>query len=149
MILLRHRPRSKAEARERLYQRGYSEEEISAVLKRAVEERLIDDQLFARLWVEEKIAHDPLSRRALAIQLQEKGIPTEISDAILSELYPLTLEEQLVSRLINKRLLRYQRLSIEQAERRLINFLLQRGFSPAMIEERVKQSVSEFYTGKS
>ncbi len=115
------------------------------MIKRAAEERLIDDRRFARLWVEEKLAHNPLSRRALAAQLDEKGIPTEISDAMLSELYPQALEEQLISRLISERLPRYQGLSTEQAERRLINFLLRRGFSPATVKEKVRRLVSEFY----
>ena len=142
-LLLRHRPRSKAEVRERLCRQGYSEEEVSAVIKRAAQERLIDDRLFARLWVEEKLAHSPLSHRALTAQLHEKGIPTEISDTILSELYPLTLEEQLVNRLISERLPRYKGLSTEQTERRLVNFLLRRGFSPAAVEEKVRRSVRE------
>jgi len=144
-ILLRYRPRSEAEARERLCRQGYSEEEVTAVINRAIEARLIDDSLFARLWVEEKITHHPLSHQALTLQLREKGISTEISDAVLSELYPFSLEEKLVSRLISERLPRYKGLAIEQVEQRLINFLLRRGFSPAAIAEKVRQMVSEFY----
>jgi regulatory protein len=127
--LLKVRPRSEHEARSRLEGRGYAKGEIEQALALAKDAGMIDDSAFARLWVGDRVHHHPLSRRAVARELEEKGVPKSIAEAALAEHYPPPMEKDLIWRLARER---YERLSgVDQVkrERRTVGFLTRRGFS--------------------
>jgi len=59
---LGYRPRSEAELRERLHQRGFGDDNINAVLELLKEQGLIDDVAFARFWSDSRKSFNPRSR---------------------------------------------------------------------------------------
>jgi len=140
--LLRYRPRSVAEARSRLRAQGFSVEAVEETLRRAEAAGLLDDALFARLWVEDRLLYHPLSRRAVKRELAEKGIAPETSEQVMEDLYPPEKEKEIALKLAQTRLDRYQSLDPTRRTRRTVAFLTRRGFNPPLAS-RVVQSVEK------
>ena len=139
--LLKHRPRSRYEALTRLQQRGFAHETIESVLEQAARAGILDDATFAQLWVEDRLARRPRSRRALERELRAKGVaPEHIQRAIARA----ELDEQaLVRKLIAERLPRLRSLDAATRVRRLVGFLRRRGFSERVIRHALKENDAE------
>jgi regulatory protein len=82
---LEARPRSTAETRRRLLLHGYRTELVDGCLTRLTELGILDDQAFARAWVESRDRARPRGERALRAELARKGIDRELGAAILAE----------------------------------------------------------------
>ncbi len=108
---------------------GFSKEVVEGVLQKAEAAGLLDDTLFARLWVEDRILHHPISRRAVERELAEKGIAPETVEQMLQALYPPEKEKQLALQVGQARYERYQGLTQVQRTRRTVAYLTRRGFS--------------------
>lgn len=129
--LLKHRPRSRHEAFVRLQQKGFSEEIVESVLEQAARAGVLDDAKFAQLWVEDRLARRPRSRRMLERELRAKGIaPEHIQRALARAGLD---EEALVRELIAERSPRLRSLDEQTRRRRLVGFLRRRGFSERII----------------
>ena len=72
--VLSYRPRSVAEMR----RRG-----LAAVIPKLIELDLLDDQKFARWWVDQRLRFRPKGNRALTAELLAKGIDREIISQVL------------------------------------------------------------------
>ena len=82
---LEARPRSAAEVRRRLTGAGYREELVEAAIERLGELGLLDDEAFARAWVESRDRARPRGERALRSELFRKGIDRQLADDVLEE----------------------------------------------------------------
>ena len=82
---LEARPRSAAEVRRRLTGAGYREELVAAAIERLGELGVLDDEAFARAWVESRDRARPRGERALRSELAKKGIDRQVSDDVLGE----------------------------------------------------------------
>jgi len=87
---LGYRPRSVEEVRKNLQKHEISPAVIEATLARLEREKLIGDGNFAREWVENRNAFHPKGKRALAIELRQKGL----SDTVIQETLDENLDEQ-------------------------------------------------------
>lgn len=72
--LLSHRARSVAEIRRRLAMGGVDEETVEAEVARLQRVGLLDDEAFARAWVEERERLSPRGSRMLRLELRRHGI---------------------------------------------------------------------------
>jgi regulatory protein len=75
---IQHRPRSIEETRRRLTEKGFGEEVVQATLDRLVEKHYLDDDEFARLWIENRNAFRPRSDRLLTYELRLKGVADDV-----------------------------------------------------------------------
>ncbi len=132
MRLLRYRPRSVAETRERLRSLGFTDQEIDKTISTAEAADLLNDEAFVRLWVEDRLLHHPLSRRAIQQELAEKKIDRETINAALERLYPAEKEKELAIELAQARMAKYANLDRNRAMQRTISFLTRRGFNPRL-----------------
>jgi regulatory protein len=85
-ILLRRldaAPRTRAELATTLRDRNVPDEVAVQVLDRFEEVGLIDDRVFARMWVESRQRGRNLSGRALRAELRRKGVPDPLIDEAL------------------------------------------------------------------
>jgi len=130
--LLRHRPRSEYEARRRLERQGFATDEIERTIAQAIDAGMIDDALFAKLWVDDRLLHRPLSRRAVEVELRDKGIEPGVIRAALDAAYPDSLEKELAWRLGRERYERLCALERDKRSRRVADFLLRKGFSRSL-----------------
>ena len=79
------RPRSISEVRRRLTSAGYRSALVDGAIARLTDLGILDDEAFARAWVESRDRARPRGERALRQELALKGVGREIVDGILAE----------------------------------------------------------------
>ena len=127
--LLRSRPRSEFELRQRLKIKGYCHEIVETIvcdLKRVGE---IDDSKFARLWVESRMHQNPMGDIVLRRELQEKGIGDSIIEATLADKARHYDEFKVASSIAEERFKQLAKVDKKKAMKRLYDFLMRRGFA--------------------
>ena len=82
---LEARPRSIAEVRRRLGGAGYRGELVEGAIAKLLEFGVLDDQSFARTWVESRDRARPRGERAIRQELGLKGIERETIELVLGE----------------------------------------------------------------
>lgn len=82
---LEPRQRSIGEVRRRLTRVGYQPELVEGAIARLVELGMLDDQAFARTWIESRDRARPRGERALRRELAVKGIDREVVDSTIEE----------------------------------------------------------------
>jgi regulatory protein len=82
---LEARSRSVDEVRRHLSQAGYRADLTDAAIARLIELGMLNDETFARMWVESRDRARPRSESALRRELAQKGIGRELSDQVLDE----------------------------------------------------------------
>ena len=126
--LLRQRPRSIYEIRSRLKLKGYDDdlvEDVVVNLKRLGE---LDDERFARLWVESRMRTNPAGDVVLKHELKSKGVSDAIVETVLSEKADKYDEYELAFSMAKDRFERLKKLDRQKAMKRVYDFLLRRGF---------------------
>jgi regulatory protein len=96
--LLAHRPRSQAEIQRQLQTKGYNQTVIDQVIERLAAVNLINDEQFARYWIEQRETFRPRGHLALRQELQQKGIAREIIEAALAGVDETTAARQSAER---------------------------------------------------
>ncbi len=90
---LEARPRSIVETRRRLARAGYPEALVEQVLSRLVEVGYLDDEAFARAWVESRDRTRPRGATALRRELLLRGVAPDVIAAALERRGPAEAEE--------------------------------------------------------
>ena len=136
---LESRQRSIREVRRRLSQAGYPTPLIDAAVERLAELGVLDDEAFARAWVESRDRARPRGERALRSELAQKGVAREIVDRVLAERRPsgdgetgdLATEDAAAERLLERRGRALLRIADPRVRRNRAYALLARnGFDP-------------------
>ncbi len=127
---LEHRPRSSAEIRRYLQSKGYETAIIERVLDRLRDVQLVDDQAFARYWIDQRATFKPRSAFALRAELAQKGLNRDAIDEALTDVD----ETAQARRAAEQQLTRWQHLSADDRRTRLAAFLQRRGFRYDLIE---------------
>ena len=82
---LEARPRSVAEVRRKLTRLGYRPDLVAGAVDRLTELGFLDDEAFARAWVESRDRSKPRGEHALRRELGLKGVDRSIVDAVLGD----------------------------------------------------------------
>ncbi len=123
---LSFRPRSSAEVRRNLMKRGIPEPLVEGTISRLQAAGLVNDQEFARAWIENRSTFRPRSRAALRIELLRKGIDREVISSALDESAD---EETLALEAARRYSRRLAGLDWREYRQKLGGFLARRGFS--------------------
>lgn len=126
--LIMRRPRSEWEIRDYLQRKNYDQKIIASVLSKLGEAGYIDDEGFARRWIENRRLLKPTSKRKLRLELKQKHVPDEIIHQCLGD--NETDEVEVVRGIIEKKRMQ----SRYQDEQKLIAYLARQGFSYADIK---------------
>ena len=81
--LLSYRPRSIREIKKRLTKTNADTNTINRVINNLIEQNLLNDQEFARWWVDQRVKFRPRGNYALTQELAQKGLDREIIDSVL------------------------------------------------------------------
>jgi regulatory protein len=128
---LSYRPRSEAELRQHLIDKGIAEDVIEVVVARLANVGLIDDVAFARYWCDSRAQSRPRGRQMLRYELGQKGIASEAIDEAMDG-----YDEAAAVRLAaEEQARRLGHLPPDEARRRLVGRLARRGFSYDLIQE--------------
>ena len=129
MLFLSYRARSESEIRQNLRKHEFAEPVIEQTVERLRQNGFANDTQFARVWVENRSAFRPRSRRMMAMELRQKGLDAEaVSSAIES-----VDDEALAYEAAQKRALRLKSLEWNEFRKKLSEFLARRGFSYSVI----------------
>lgn len=137
-LLLKFRLRSEKELYSRLKKKEFSDEIIKSALSFLKERRFIDDNYFAQAWIESRIKK-PLGIRRLREELKIKGIDKEIIDSQIQDLKKEYREEDVVTRLAKERIHKLKGIEPQKAKRRILGYLLRRGFSADIVMDVISQ----------
>lgn len=138
---LRYRPRSRAEVERYLQRKNFREETVARVMARLQEAGYLDDAAFARFWVENRQRFRPRGRRALSIELRQKGVEQDIVQEIVGE----QDDEEMAWQAVEARLSRWGSLSREQLQRKLGDFLTRRGFDYETVRAVYRRACRVFH----
>lgn len=130
---LSYRPRSEQEVRQNLKKHKYDQAVIDEIIERLVRGRLVDDENFAELWVENRSEFRPRGSRMLRAELRQKGLSDRVIEDALSDLD----ETNLALKAARKRSRRYRDLEQDEFRQKLYAFLARRGFHYGVISEVV------------
>jgi regulatory protein len=130
---LEPRQRSIGEVRRRLTRVGYREDLVTAAIDRLIELGMLDDEAFARAWIESRDRVRPRGSRALMSELAKKGIDRQTADQSLSEReedHP-GADADAAEKLLNRNARSLARVADPRARRQRAYALLARnGFDP-------------------
>ena len=131
--LLSYRPRASAEVRRNLEKHAMPAEVIEDVLARLQRAGLLDDSRFAQAWVDNRSEFRPRGRRALAVEMRQRGLDDESIQQALAEVD----EEALADQAASKQSRRLAGLDETAFKHKLSGFLARRGFGYAVIRDTV------------
>ncbi len=147
--LLTERARTRQELAQALCKRGVPDEAATVVLERFDEVGLIDDAAFAGQWVRSRHARRGLARRAIAMELRQKGVADEVAQEALAEV-DTTSEERRARELVDRKLRTVPADTPEQrttAARRLVGMLARRGYSGGISYRVVREALAAHGAG--
>lgn len=144
LLFLSYRARSEAEIRQNLRKHEYPEPVIESTLERLRQDRLADDKQFAQAWVENRSTFRPRGRRALTMELRQKGLDDETVQTAVAGLD----EEALAEEAARKRLERLRGLERNDFRKKLGEFLARRGFSYEIIDLTIRRLWDELHAGQ-
>ena len=130
---LSHRPRSVAELRQTLGQRGFGPHIIDQVIARFAELGYLDDADFARRWIANREQLAPRGTRLLKQELRQKGIDAELTEEAIAGAGLDDLDSAM--RIGEHRLAKLTGLDLETQRRRLAAYLERRGFSYDVVRQ--------------
>jgi len=126
---LSYRPRSRAEVERYLRGKGITEDGIAGVIERLEQANYLDDEAFARFWVENREEFKPRSRRALHYELRQKGVSSQVIARALNA----SGDEAAAWRAVEGRLARWAGLPRNELRQKIANYLSRRGFDYEII----------------
>jgi regulatory protein len=132
--------RSRAELAGKLARKGVPDEVAERLLTRFEEVGLVDDEAFARSWVQSRQPGKGLARRALAQELRRKGIPDEVARAALDEVDPDD-EVESARALVRRKLRSSPGLEPNTAIRRLTGMLARKGYPSGLAFQVVREEL--------
>ena len=136
--LLKIRLRSQKELEEKLNQKSFSPETISAIINQYQQMGLVDDRLFAKSWIASRLKR-PFGARRINLELIQKGVNKEIIQEELHAAREKTDENAIVKELAEHRSKKYKGLDKKKAKQRLYGYLSRRGFSYPAIMKAIKE----------
>lgn len=134
--------RTRHELAAKLRTKGVPEELSARLLDRFEEVGLINDEAFARLWIDSRQPGKGLGRRALAQELRRKGVDDEVARAALEEIDPDD-EEAAARSLVRKKTRGLQGVDRAKATRRLVGMLARKGHAPGLAWRVVREELRE------
>ena len=138
LVALAPRAKSRGELFAHLKKRGIADDIANAVLYRLQGQGLVNDEEFARAWVESRQRTKRLSKRVIASELRGKGVEDEIIMLVTSEIDD-RLEYSIALDLALRKFRSISHLDSELIRRRIYSALARRGFSMGLISEVMRE----------
>jgi regulatory protein len=139
---LEHAPRTRAELASVLRKRGVEDAVADEVLGRFTEVGMIDDAVFAQMWVTSRHRGRGLAGRALQQELRRKGVDDDdIADAVAT----LDPEQEAATAraLVDRKLRSTRGLATDARVRRLAGMLARKGYPAGLAFRVVKDALAQ------
>ena len=134
---LSYRARSVKETYDHLLRKNFIEDTINSVLKRLIDLKFLDDEQFAKQWIESRQKHKGKSKFILKRELRLKGLSNDVIEPLLKEAQD-DLETARILFDKKKRIL--GSLPEEEFKKKIGGFLQRKGFSFGIITKLLRES---------
>ncbi len=135
---LAHAPRTRAQLLAGLLDRGVAPDVAATALDSLADVGLVDDDAFARAWVDSRARSRGLSRSRLRRELIERGIDDDLADAAVADLDAATDAES--AQALADRWTARTPVVGDRDRRRLVGYLVRRGHSPSLAARLARDS---------
>ena len=139
LLFLSYRARSENEIRKNLSKHEIPDAVIEETIERLRREGFADDKKFASAWVENRSTFRPRGRRALALELRQKGIDDYTIESALEGID----DEALAYEAGQKKARKLKVQDWTEFRKKMSEFLARRGFSYSVIAPIVKRLWNE------
>jgi regulatory protein len=141
MRALDQRMQTGRELRTRLLRKGFDNETIDAALAKLSDVGYLNDERFAELWIENRLAHRPRGKRMLEQELRQKGIDRQIVDETVAG---MDIDDRAAAlELARKRLKSVQSLPLDERKKKMTGILARRGFDYGVIRATLETVLGE------
>lgn len=134
IALLNIRMHTTGELLDKLARKGFEREEILPVLRQLEEQKFLDDQKFAEIFVENLKRYKDWGYYGIKIKLLARHIPGDLAEAALREFFSIVDEEMVARRFIGK-LVRQGRKDFEKQMRSMSS----KGFRSEIIRKVLRK----------
>jgi len=134
---LSFRARSEFEINEYMLRKGWGEETRKKISDKLKALQLLDDEAFARQWVESRTRGRPEGSALIKIELRRKGIDKEIIEKVLSGSRGSASEKMLAEKYGRAKLERIKNAPFLEVKKKLYSALTMRGFGGETVREVV------------
>ncbi|RLV57033.1 regulatory protein RecX [Aeromicrobium phragmitis] len=135
---LTDRDRSRADLAQAMAKKAVPDEVAAAVLDRLEAAGLVDDERFARSWVQSRQRVKGLAAPVLAMELRRQGIDDELARRVLDEETDADAEREAAHRLVQRKLRSVRGLDPSVQVRRLTGMLARKGYAPQVAFDVVR-----------
>jgi regulatory protein len=147
---LSYRPRSEKEVRDRLEIKNQKskikvdESIIDKVIEKLKEKKFLNDEEFARGWIESRLRFKPRSLKLIKFELKQKGIKPEIIEKIMINDEGLRINDlESAIKLVEKRIGRVKDLPKQKIYEKLGRFLASKGFGWDTIKKSIDETLDK------
>jgi regulatory protein len=139
---LEYAPRTRAELATTLRKKGIDDDVAEQVLSRFAEVGMIDDALFAQMWVTSRHRGKGLAGRALSQELRRKGVADETAAEAVAA---IDREQELATarELVDRKLRSTAGLATDARVRRLAGMLARKGYPAGTAFRVVREALAD------
>jgi regulatory protein len=132
---LSHQPRTEKEIRDKLKLKKISEKSINEIINKLKELKFINDEDYAKQYLESRLERNPQGKRVLEIKLIKKGIDRNLIKDIIEEKYNPQTETEKALEVLKKYKKKVKSKDKYDLKRKCFAHLLSRGFEYDVINE--------------
>lgn len=137
--ILSRRDHSEVELRRKMGAKRFTEQQITEVVVWLKQQKLLNDRVFARNYAESIVRVKAVGPRWLYSKLQQKGVSSDITKEIVSEVFATYNERELAAQAADRWRASHPKLAEDR--QRLQRFLLSRGFSFEAMQGQDQQTL--------
>jgi len=134
------RPRSGKEILDWLKRKDVGKSVQVMILAKLKHLGYLDDEEFVKWWIEQRTTFRPSGKRAIEMELRQKGISREVIEHGTHNMEHGTKEYDLAKKAIEKKLSLWKNLPPDKFRQKLSSFLARRGFSWETIGRVIKET---------
>lgn len=132
---LARRDRTVAQVERYLASKGASLLQVRQIVRRLSDLSYLNDDDYARRWVDHRLSSRPMGQERLKAELQAKGIAETLADRVIADAFRGTREEAMAHRALHNAQRHGRRLTSSQ----IVRLLRQRGFSSETIDRMIEE----------
>jgi regulatory protein len=137
--LLAQYPRPVLEIKNKLNKKGYKEEIISKTIKFFIEHKLLSDEEYAKLFLENQIKYRPTGRIMCRNKMIKKGLDRDLVERTLIEDFSQSEEERLAHKLAKSKERLLKNKTKKDKFAKIGQYLNRKGFSENIIWQTLEE----------
>ncbi len=135
---LNYKPRTEKEIKKKLKENKISEKSIEKIITILKDLKYLDDNQFAKLYLEDKLSNNPKGKRVIAMKLAEKGINKDVINNVIESRYSEEKEIKKAKEILTKYLKKVHAKSEVDKKQKCYRFLLSKGFDYEIVKSACK-----------